>query len=51
MRHEVPPAGRVAVVVEPGAEDEVGGGAEENAATYGGSLVGGDSSAKRGERW
>lgn len=31
MRHEIPAAGRVAVVVEPGAEDEVGGGAEEDA--------------------
>lgn len=25
MRHQIPPAGRVAIVVEPGAEDEVGG--------------------------
>lgn len=31
VREEVPPAGTVAVVVEPGAEDEVGSDAEEEA--------------------
>lgn len=30
MREEIPPTGAVAIVVEPGAEDEVGGDAEED---------------------
>lgn len=33
MREEIPAAGAVAVVVEPAAEDEVCGNAEEDAAT------------------
>lgn len=32
MREEIPSPGTVAVVVEPGAEDEVRGGAEEETA-------------------
>ena len=51
MREEVPAPGAVAVVVEPGAEDEVGGDAEEEGsepARTGPNTAGGDGDGEVG---